>query len=711
MPENEIAFDLNILTIGSGIEEHNGYAVNFIEAAQEVKAAFPGVHITGGVSNISFAFRSSPPIREAIHAAFLRHAVPAGLDLAIVNPAHAQIRLEDIPSPLAQLAEDLVLNRSSCTTEKLIEYASKLGRSTPRTVHQEHKKESNEKTTEDSITQKVIEGRTDGLKEDLLEAVATASEGEGGRSGAVSVIEGPLMRGMDRVGELFAAGDMFLPQVLRSARVMHEAVTVLRPLMAGPGESAGAAGGSDRTVVMATVKGDVHDIGKNIAGIVLECAARARVVDLGVMCPLSRILEGIATEHPRILGLSGLITPSLEEMGVVLRGLQERGISIPVLVGGAATSALHTAVRLAPLYPGGLVVHVPDASQTVPIAVALLGTHAEAVAMAEEVRAEQERLRARYAAEQDATKPLLSLAAARERAHTKAEAFVPRGLRPVLTGRHVIEDYPLSKLKDKVDWKMFFYAYRMRGTYPNSLYPRIFRDPHVGHEARRLFDEAQEMLARAAEEGVLQARAVFGIYPVRVRGEDVEVCSSEARTDTLCTFHGLRQQEPGSRCMALGDIVGPYVGVFAASAGFGLDEWVGKLRARGESDRVVLAEALAMRLTEAFAQVVHEIMLRDFWKAPAGTRSVRPAFGYPHQPDHSEKAVVWKLLDVERTCGMGLTETYVMTPATSCSGLVIVSDSAEYFSVKKVGLDQLEDYAKRKRVSIEECKRLLSSIV
>ena len=703
-----MVFDLNVLTIGSGIEEHNSYAVNFIEAAREIKSMFPGVHITGGVSNISFSFRSCPRVREAIHIAFLRHAVPAGLDLPIVNPSHTKIKLEDIPEPLATLAEDLVLNRGEGTTEKLIAYAGTLGKETGSTRSSFSTQDTGTKDPNEHIAEMIVEGRTDGLKEDLITA-ATTSLG-----GAVGVIEGPLMKGMDKVGELFAAGNMFLPQVLRSARVMHEAVNVLKPFLAEEGKKdnsreEGRLGHKRGTILLATVKGDVHDIGKNITGLVLEYAARARVVDLGIMCPLSKILEGIEAERPQIIGLSGLITPSLEEMATVLRGLEERRITIPVLIGGAATSPLHTAVRLAPLYPSGLVVHVPDASQSVPVAAALLGTREEAKGMEEEVRAEQERLRTRYYAEQKETE-LLPLAEARSRALAQP---VPRGVeaKPEFIGRHIIDDYPISALIERIDWKMLFYAYGMRGKYPNGVYPRIFRDEHAGPEARRLFEEAQEMARHLAAEGTLRARGVFGIYPVRVRGEDVDVCSSEERADVLCTFHGLRQQGSGSRCLALGDIVGGYMGVFAVSAGFGLKELVEGFGARGESDKAILVDALAMRLTEAFTQTVHEMILRDFWKAPEKARSVRPAFGYPHQPDHSEKATAWKLLGVEEACGIGLTETYAMTPVTSCSGLVIVSDRAEYFSVKRIGADQLEDYARRKGISVDEARRLLSTII
>lgn len=706
IPGNEMIFDLNVLAIGSGIEEHNSYALDFIEATREIKSMFPNVHITGGVPNISFFFRSCPPVREAIHAAFLHYAVPAGLDIAIISPAHARVKLEDIPEPLATMAKDLVLNKGHNTTEKLIAYAGTLGKGASITKNISDLQKRSVKDPNERILEMIVEGRTDGLKEDLI-AVATAKMG-----GAAEVIEGPLMKGMDRVGELFAAGNMFLPQVLRSARVMHEAVAILKPFLTSKekDEEDCGSGHTRGTILLATVKGDVHDIGKNITGIVLECAARARVVDLGIMCPLSKILEGIEAERPEILGLSGLITPSLEEMATVLRGLQERGITIPVLVGGAATSALHTAVRLAPLYPSGLVVHVPDASQSVPIATALLGTREEALGIREEVHAEQERLRERYHSEQKDVK-LLSLAEARSRALAQQQLPKQVGIKPHFIGRHVIHDYPISALTEKVDWKMLFYAYRMHGKYPNSVYPRIFRDEHAGPEARKLFAEAQDMLCHLATKGALQARGVFGIYPVRVRGEDVDVCGNEERTNVLCTFHGLRQQSSESRCLALGDIVGEYIGVFAVSAGFGLKELVESFKARGESDKAILVEALAMRLTEAFTQVVHEMILRDFWKVPENARSVRPAFGYPHQPDHSEKAIAWKLLNVKEACGIGLTETYAMTPVTSCSGLVIVSERAEYFSVKKIGADQLEDYIKRKGVPIEEGRKLLSAII
>lgn len=699
-------FDLNVLTIGSGIEEHNSYALNFIEASREIKSMFPNVHIIGGVPNISFAFRTCLPVRKAIHAAFLRHAVPAGMDFALINPAHIKAKLEDIPEPLATLAEDLVLNRDQGATERLVAYIESLGKETHSTEKKSISHDQKIKDPNERITEMIIEGRMDGLTEVLVAAATT------GPGGAVGVIEGPLMKGMDKVGELFAAGNMFLPQVLRSARVMHEAVGILKPFL-----SDGERGDEEKyrskhkkgTILLATVKGDVHDIGKNVTGTVLECVVRVRVVDLGIMCPLSRILEGIETEHPQILGLSGLITPSLEEMATVLRGLQERGITIPVLIGGAATSALHTAVRLAPLYPDGLVVHVPDASQTVPVVAALLGTQEEAGGMREEILAEQERLVARYHTEQKDIK-LLSLTEARSRASTE---LVPKkiGAKPSFVGRHVINDYPVSALVGKINWKMLFHVYGIHGKYPNSTYPRIFRDEHVGAEARKLFSEAQEMLSCLIREGALRARGVFGIYPVRVREEDIDVCSSEKREDVLCTFHGLRDQNSESRCLALGDIAGEYVGVFAVSAGFGVKELAEEFISRGENDKAILVEALAMRLTEAFTQTVHEMILRNFWKVPDNVRSVRPAFGYPHQPDHSEKVAAWKLLDVEKACGIGLTETYAMIPATSCSGLVIVSNRAEYFSVKKIGADQLEDYTNRKRISIEEGRKLLSSVI
>jgi len=458
----------------------------------------------------------------------------------------------------------------------------------------------------------------------------------------------------------------------------------------------------------------VHDIGKNIVAAVLECVAQARVVDLGTMCPCERIIEAAIAENARIIGVSGLISPSLEEMAVLVRELARREMTIPVLVGGAATSAVHTAVRLAPLYPNGLVVHVSDASRSVPIVTALLDDDAASrEAFAEEVRADQAELRkAHYAAAASRANRTMSLTEARTRAHHMG-APVPRAPAPRLPGVHVIDGYPLSRLAERIDWRMFFLLYGIRGTFPNGLYPRVFADERVGAQARRLHEEARAMLKEIVDGKLLTARGVFGLFASRSRGEDIDVYSDESRATRLCTFYGLRQQQESAggekgQCLALGDIADDHIGVFAASVGFGLEE----LRSKLGCDAQIMAQALAMRLAEAFAECLHEDIRRTYWgilDSDVHVRSVRPAFGYGHQPDHSEKVTAWKLLGVEERTGIKLTETYVMEPVTSCCGLLVCSARARYFTLGEIGTDQLNDYAARKGISVAKAEQLLAS--
>ncbi|HEX5172530.1 MAG TPA: methionine synthase [Gaiellaceae bacterium] len=681
----DLIFDSNVLAVATGIEEHRGFAKAFLDALPLIKERCPGARTSGGISNLSFAFRGNDAVREAMHSAFLYHAIRAGLDMGIVNAGQLVV-YEDIPPELLELVEDVIFDRRPDATERLVEYAGRVrGEATRREVDLSWREAPVEKRLEHAL----VHGIVDFIEEDTEEARQRADR-------PLDVIEGPLMSGMQVVGDLFGAGKMFLPQVVKSARAMKRAVAYLEPYM----EAEQAAGGAPRArgkAVLATVKGDVHDIGKNIVGVVLGCNDY-EVIDLGVMVPAERILEVALEEEADVVGLSGLITPSLDQMVDVAREMERRGLELPLLIGGATTSRQHTAVRIAPAYSQP-VVHVLDASRVVGVVSDLLDTGRRARLDAEN-RADQDRLRDLHAEKE--RKPLLPLARARENRQQVDFADLPV---PEFTGRRLVEP-ELATLREYVDWQFFFHAWELKGKFP-----AILERP----AARELFDDAQRLLDRIVAEKLLTARGVFGFWPARSAGDDVLL-------DDGTSFCFLRQQSDygdsrPNRCLA--DFIAPagdHLGAFAVTAGIGADELAAGFAAEHDDYHAIMVKALADRLAEAFAEYLHEVARRAWYEAgeklPADQliaerfRGIRPAFGYPACPDHSEKPKLFALLAAAEA-GLALTETYAMTPAASVSGIYLAHPDARYFSVGRLGRDQVEDYAARKRVSPAEVEAWL----
>jgi 5-methyltetrahydrofolate--homocysteine methyltransferase len=686
-PPEDLIFDPNILAVATGIEEHRGFAKAFLEALPQIKESCPGARTSGGISNLSFAFRGNDAVREAMHSAFLFHAIRAGLDMGIVNAGQLVV-YEDIEPDLLERVEDVIFDRREDATERLVEYAGRVrGEATRREVDLSWREAPVEKRLEHAL----VHGIVDFIEEDTEEARQRSDR-------PLDVIEGPLMAGMQVVGDLFGAGKMFLPQVVKSARAMKRAVAYLEPFM----EAEQAASGQARArgkAVLATVKGDVHDIGKNIVGVVLGCNDYD-VVDLGVMVPAERILDTAVEEKADIVGLSGLITPSLDQMVDVAREMERRELSLPLLIGGATTSRQHTAVRIAPAYSQP-VVHVLDASRVVGVVSNLLDPVRREELDADN-RAEQERLRNLHAEKE--RKPLLRLAPARENRERVAFDDLPV---PEFTGRRVVEP-ELATLREYVDWQFFFHAWELKGRFP-----QILDQP----AARELFDDAQRLLDRIVEEKLLVARGVLGFWPASADGDDIAV-----HDDGGTRFCLLRQQTDygdsrPNRCLA--DYLAPegdHLGAFAVTAGIGADELAAQFAAEHDDYHAIMVKALADRLAEAFAEYLHEVARRAWYetgpKLPSEQliaerfRGIRPAFGYPACPDHSEKPKLFALLDAEGA-GLALTETYAMTPAASVSGIYLAHPEARYFSVGRIGRDQVEDYAARKGVSAAEAERWL----
>ncbi len=711
----DIILDPNIFAIGTGIPEHNGYAVAYIETVRRLKAELPFVLTSGGVSNVSFSFRGNDPVREAIHAVFLVHAIEAGLDMAIVNAGALPV-MDDLEPELRERVEDLVLNRRSDATDRLLEIADQ-ARSTA--VGAERDLSGREWPVNERLTHALVEGISDWVVEDTEEARLEADR-------PLHVIEGPLMAGMDVVGDRFGSGRMFLPQVVKSARVMKQAVAHLIPYMeeerAALGEDAAdARPRSAGVIVMATVKGDVHDIGKNIVGVVLGCNDY-RVIDLGVMVPWTKILETAREERADLIGLSGLITPSLEEMRLVAIEMEREGMTTPLLIGGATTSKAHTAVKLEPAYSGP-VVHVDDASRAVGVAGALMDPGSREAFMVER-RAEYAEVR-RFHEEHASPDRRVSLAQARE-SRLVIEWGASSPPRPSFSGVQTLASYPLEELIERIDWTPFFATWELKGRYP-----AILSDATVGSAARDLFDDAQVMLRRAADEGLLRADGVVGFWPAgSTADDDIVVWADDARTTELARLHTLRQQmtrKDGRADLALADFVAPlssgvadYVGAFAVTAGHGLSEARARFEAAHDDYSAILLTALADRLAEAFAERLHERVRREFWGYEADEvlgndeliaesyQGIRPAPGYPACPDHTEKATLFGLLEAESRAGMELTESMAMLPAASVSGLYFWHPQARYFGVGRIDRDQLEDYARRKGWSTVEAERWLS---
>ncbi|MDO5503055.1 MAG: methionine synthase, partial [Actinomycetia bacterium] len=711
LPAEDIIFDPNIFAVATGIEEHARYGLDFIEATRWIKENLPGALVSGGVSNVSFSFRGNNPVREAIHAVFLYHAIAAGMDMGIVN-AGALVTYDEIDAELKEAIEDVILARRADATERLVEIAPRYntgGDDAP----QAHADEWRELPLEERITHALVKGIDDHIEADT-ELLRAQIEERGGAP--IEVIEGPLMAGMGVVGDLFGAGKMFLPQVVKSARVMKKAVAYLIPFI----EAEGQAGTAKGTVVMATVKGDVHDIGKNIVGVVLQCN-NYEVIDLGVMVPGARILDAAREHEADIIGLSGLITPSLDEMVNVAAEMERQGWSIPLLIGGATTSRAHTAVKVDQRYSGP-VVWVKDASRSVPVVAALLSpTRREG--LLEDVQQDYDALRARHAAK-STERPLISLEAARAKRQvidfTASPPVAPR--RP---GQHTIAGADLSVLREYIDWGPFFLAWEMKGRYPD-----ILSNPATGEAARRLYDDAQEMLDRIIAEGWLTANATFGIFPAASVGDDIEVYTDESRTEVRTTLRTLRQQgqhRAGVANKANADFIAPadsgipdWVGGFAVTAGIGAAEKVAEFKAAHDDYSAILLEALADRLAEAFAEYLHAQVRTDYWGyAEAESLSnedliaeryegVRPAPGYPSCPDHTEKETLWSLLDVSAEAGIELTEGMAMWPGASVSGWYFAHPESSYFVVGRLGEDQISDYAGRKGWEQATAERWLS---
>jgi 5-methyltetrahydrofolate--homocysteine methyltransferase len=711
-PPEDIIFDPNILTVATGIEEHNNYAVDFIEAARWIRQNLPGAHVSGGVSNISFSFRGNNPVREAMHAAFLYHAIRAGMDMGIVNAGQLAV-YEEIPKDLLERVEDVLLNRRPDSTERLVEAAEAIKQ---QATGGKLKKEDDAWRSEPvaaRLSHALVKGITDFIDLDTEEARQQAQR-------PLDVIEGPLMAGMSVVGDLFGAGKMFLPQVVKSARVMKKAVAYLMPYMEA--EKASRPLSEQRAqgkILLATVKGDVHDIGKNIVGVVLGCN-NFEVIDLGVMCSCEKILEEAKTRGVDIIGLSGLITPSLDEMVHVANEMQRLGFNLPLLIGGATTSRAHTAVKIAPAY-GQAIVHVLDASRSVGVVNALLNPTQKPV-FVEQTRTDYQRLREEHA-NRTATKKMLPIKVARARG-TSIDWAAARIDVPSFLGRRVLADQPLGELVPYIDWSPFFHTWELRGRYPG-----IFDDPYVGKQARELFEDAQKLLQDIVNGRLLQARAVYGFYPANSAGDDIKLYTDEGRGEILTTFHSLRQQADkpaGQFNTALADYIAPvasgradYLGVFAVTTGHGTDAMVRQFESDHDDYNKIMTQALADRLAEAFAEYLHR-QARIDWGYGADEqlsseelikekyRGIRPAPGYPACPDHTEKPTLFRLLDVENAAGIRLTESCAMYPASSVSGWYFGHPESKYFAVGKIERDQVEDYAFRKGMGVKEVERWLA---
>ncbi|MFT3925857.1 MAG: methionine synthase [Myxococcales bacterium] len=710
-PPEDIIFDPNILTVATGMEEHNNYAVDFIEATRWIKQNLPHAKVSGGVSNISFSFRGNNKVREAMHSAFLFHAISAGMDMGIVNAGMLEV-YEEIEPKLKELVEDVLLNRRPDATERLVEYGEQLKAQGAGSKAAEAKEaEWRNAPVEARLAHALVKGIDTHIDEDTEEA-----RQKFGRP--LAVIEGPLMDGMSVVGDLFGAGKMFLPQVVKSARVMKKSVAYLTPFMEAEKQAASAAGQEVRTqgkIVLATVKGDVHDIGKNIVGVVLACN-NYEVIDMGVMVPCEKILERAKEVKADVIGLSGLITPSLDEMVHVAREMQRLDMKLPLLIGGATTSRAHTAVKIAPNYHEP-VVHVLDASRAVPVTTSLLGT--DKGKFVEQHRAEYDQLRKRHAAP---ARKLPSLAEARTR--RPEIAFAPGDIpQPEHTGLHVLEDFSLETLRRYIDWSPFFHTWELKG-----IYPRIFENEIYGEQAKSLYADAQKLLDRIIAEKLLRARAVYGIFPANAVGDDVEVYTDGSRHTVRERFCFLRQQrdKDDGPCRSLSDFIAPketglpdHLGAFAVTAGIGSQELTARFKAEHDDYNAIMAEALADRLAEAFAEYLHERVRREWGYgrdeklSPEELigekyRGIRPAAGYPACPDHTEKGTLWRLLDAEAKTGIRLTESFAMWPGASVSGLYFAHPKSHYFTLGKIDRDQVEDYHERKGMTRSEVERWLA---
>jgi len=714
-PPEDIIFDPNIFAVATGIEEHNNYGVDFIEATREIIKTLPHVHVSGGVSNLSFSFRGNEPVREAMHAVFLYHAIQAGMDMGIVNAGQLAV-YESIDSELRDACEDVVLNRRADATERLLELAERFKGGAGKEA-KERDLSWREWPVEKRLEHALVNGITEYIEADTEEARLAAER-------PLHVIEGPLMAGMNVVGDLFGSGKMFLPQVVKSARVMKQAVAVLLPYME---EEKRLNGGDGRQsagkVLMATVKGDVRDIGKNIVGVVLACN-NYEIIDLGVMVPAQKILETAREQNVDIIGLSGLITPSLDEMAHVAAEMEREGFDIPLLIGGATTSRVHTAVKIHPRYTKGQTVYVVDASRAVGVVSNLLSPDMRENYV-QTVRDEYAKVAAAHA-RNEAEKQRLPLARARANAHKiDWDAYTPT--KPAFLGTRAFEDWDLEELSRYIDWTPFFQTWELKGRFP-----AILEDEKQGEAARQLYADAQAMLKKIIDEKWFRPRAVIGFWPANAVGDDIRLFTDESRKKELATFFTLRQQlsKRGDKPnVALSDFVAPlgkkpdYIGGFVVTAGIEEVAIAERFERANDDYSSILVKALADRFAEAFAERMHERVRKEFWGYAADEnltgddliaetyRGIRPAPGYPAQPDHTEKATLFRLLDAERAAGVQLTESYSMLPGSSVSGLYLAHPESYYFGVAKVERDQVEDYAARKGMSVEEVERWLGPIL
>ncbi|HEX4038244.1 MAG TPA: methionine synthase [Acidobacteriaceae bacterium] len=711
LPE-DIIFDPNILTVATGMEEHNNYAVDFIQATKWIKENLPHAKVSGGVSNISFSFRGNNKVREAMHSAFLYHAIAAGLDMGIVNAGQLEI-YEEIEPELKALVEDVLLNRRPDATERLVVFGEALKTAGDgETAVEKQTEEWRHGTVEQRLSHALVKGIDSYINEDTEEARLKLGR-------PLAVIEGPLMDGMGVVGDLFGAGKMFLPQVVKSARVMKKAVAWLTPFLEAEKAAMAAAGQEVKTqgkIVLATVKGDVHDIGKNIVGVVLACN-NYEVIDMGVMVPAEKILERARTEKADLIGLSGLITPSLDEMVHVAREMERQEFRLPLLIGGATTSRAHTAIKIAPHYSQP-VVHVLDASRAVPVTTSLLSDENKA-GFVTQLKLEYAKIRKAYATPKQ---PMVSLAEARAR-RTPIEWKKEDFLTPSFTGVRVLDNVSPAELREYIDWSPLFHTWELKG-----VYPRILDDERQGSEARQLFADAQTLLSRIVEENLLTARAVYGIFPANAVGDDIELYADGSRSRVVERLHFLRQQanrEGREPCRSLADFIAPQetglqdmIGAFAVTSGGGLKELVEEFRGQHDDYSAIMAEALADRLAEAFAEYLHKRVRKEWGYGCAEHlsndeliaeqyRGIRPAPGYPACPDHTEKGTIWRLLDVEANAGIQLTESFAMWPGSSVSGFYFAHPESRYFMVGKIDRDQVADYAGRKGMSVAEVERWL----
>ena len=717
-PPEDIIFDPNIFAVATGIEEHNGYGIAFIEAARQLKQRMPLVHISGGVSNLSFSFRGNEPVREAMHSVFLYHAIKAGMDMGIVNAGQLAL-YDDIPKDLRDLCEDVIFNRRPDATDRLLEAAPRF-KGEGGTKAREKDLSWREKPVEERLSHALVHGITDFIEADTEEARQKADK-------PLHVIEGPLMAGMNVVGDLFGAGKMFLPQVVKSARVMKQAVAYLQPFL----EAEKMVSGLDQMpaagkILMATVKGDVHDIGKNIVGVVLQCN-NYEVIDLGVMVPAAKILEAARKEKVDMIGLSGLITPSLDEMSFVASEMEREGFACPLLIGGATTSKVHTAVKISPNYERGQAVHVLDASRAVGVVSTLLSKEDSGGFIAN-LKTDYAKVRdAHHASE--ARKQRITLAQARANAF-KIDWDKYKPVKPTFMGPRAFRDYDLAKIVPYIDWTPFFQIWELSGRYP-----QILTDNKVGTEAKKLFDDAHALLKRMIAEKWVTASGVVGFWPANSAGDDIEVYTGEPRHTKVATLHTLRQQiarDPSRNRAhtALADFIAPketgladYIGGFAVTAGLGEEEAIEKHIAKTDDYTRIMTKALCDRLAEAFAEAMHEKVRRELWGYAKDEKlsneelisekyaGIRPAPGYPAQPDHTEKKTLWTLMDVASNTGIALTESFAMWPGASVSGLYFAHPESHYFGVGKIERDQVEDYARRKNWTPEETERWLAPVL